>query len=322
MKHNFCTLFDRNYLFKGLAMYNSLLANCPDFTLWVLCMDDLTHDVLKGLKLEKARLVRLCEFEDEELKKAKPTRTVAEYCWTCTPSLPLYVIGRDPSIEMAVYIDADLYFYSDPAPVFEEMGDRSIMIIEHRFPEHLKHLEENGIYNVSLVAFRNDQRGLECARWWRDRCNEWCFYRLEDGKLGDQKYLDDWTERFSGVHVLQHKGAGVALWNVMRYDVRERNGVTYVDEAPLVFYHFHQFQLLRSKSYDFGVTGNYSLTKEDARLIYEPYVAGIEKAVSQVRRVAPDFSHGYKLMRKDSILDKTIRVPKKIKNTLKDLLRR
>ena len=80
------------------------------------------------------------------------------------------------------------------------------------------------IYNVQFMTFRRDARGLEALHWWRDRCIEWCYYRVEDGKLGDQKYLDDWPERFDGVHVLEHPGGGLAPWNVENYELARRNG--------------------------------------------------------------------------------------------------
>lgn len=309
MKYYFCTLFDRNYLYKGLTLYHSLLSHCPDFILWILCMDELTFQLLKKMSLEKAVLIPLSDFEDEELKSVKPTRTVAEYCWTCTPSLALYVLKENPSLNMITYLDADLFYYSDPTPIFDELGNRSIMIIEHRFPDHLKYLEANGIYNVQMVTFRNNSFGLECLKWWRERCNEWCYYRLEDGKLGDQKYLDDWPVRFQEVHVLQYKGAGVALWNITKYKTTKKDGKLFIDDVPLIFYHFHQFDLLKNGSYDFGDKGIYRLTQENVECIYKPYIAAIEKSIARVKEVDPCFKYGFKYIKRSSLLGKLSNIP-------------
>jgi hypothetical protein len=257
-------------------------------------MDDVALQTLKKMNLEKVSLIAISDFEDEELQRIKPSRTVAEYCWTCTPSLPLYVLKKEPALDMITYLDADLFFYSDPYPIYKEFGNSSIMIIEHRFPEHLKHLEANGIYNVQMLVFRNNDHGRECLEWWRERCNEWCFYRLEDGKLGDQKYLDDWTTRFQGVHVLQYEGAGVALWNVMKYRIESRDGRTFVNNVPFIFYHFHQFQILTEGSYDFGDRGIYHLTPENIALIYQPYIQEIERSIVRVRKVNQQFNYGFR----------------------------
>ena len=304
MKYQFCTLFDKNYIYKGVTLYNSLLKHCPDFTLWILCMDDVTLKTLTKMGLEKASLIDISDFEDEELRRIKPSRTVAEYCWTCTPSLPLYVLKKEPSLDAITYLDADLFFYSDPSAIYEELGRSSIMIIEHRFPDHLKHYEVNGIYNVQMLVFRNDESGRECLEWWREKCNEWCFYRLEDGKMGDQKYLDDWPTRFQGVHVLQYEGAGVALWNVMKYKIWKQSDRIFVNDVPLVFYHFHQFTLLKEGSYDFGNRGIYNLTPENIALIYHPYVLEIERSIARVREVDRQFNYGFSPTEKDSVFDR------------------
>ena len=58
--------------------------------------------------------------------------------------------------------------------------------------ETVKTYSENGSL-LSVLTFKNDTNGMKALQWWRDRCIAWCYRRMEDGKMGDQKYLDDWT---------------------------------------------------------------------------------------------------------------------------------
>ena len=75
-------------------------------------------------------------------------------------------------------------------------------------------------------------------RWWQERCVEWCFARHEEGKFGDQKYLDDWPSRFPGkVHVLAQKNKTLAPWNIAWFHKRA-NGL------DPVFFHFHGFRIV------------------------------------------------------------------------------
>src|SRR6185369_9309965 len=121
--------------------------------------------------------IPLEEFEaaDPALLQAKANRSKVEYYFTCTPSLPLYVLNKNPEYDLVTYIDSDLYFYSSPEPLFEEMGDDSISVIEHRYAPHLLGRERYGIYNVAWMSFRRTPDGLACLNWWRERCLEWCY---------------------------------------------------------------------------------------------------------------------------------------------------
>jgi hypothetical protein len=110
-----------------------------------------------------------------------------------------------------------------------------------------------GVYNVGLVAFRRTPDGLTALRWWRERCLEWCFDRIEAHRYGDQKYLDDWPERFAGVAVLEHRGGGAGPWNVGSHRVHLRAGVVFVDAAPLLFYHFSLLRALTPWLWDTGL---------------------------------------------------------------------
>ncbi len=273
---HFCTYFDHHYLARGLALYRSLREHCPEFRLWVLCMDDIAYQTLTELKFPEVRLITLEEFErdDEPLKIAKTNRSRIEYYFTCTPSLSLYVLNHYPEVDLITYIDADLFFFSSPLPLFEEMTDASVAIIGHRFPTKLKGLEVNGIYNVGWLSFKRDINGLACLQWWRDRCIEWCYDRIENGRFADQKYLDDWPTRFQNVVVLEHKGANVAPWNLENHHLSYQNGNTVtVDNQPLIFFHFHGLKKITSWWYNprwrnYGVTPSLVLR----RRVYAPYI--------------------------------------------------
>jgi hypothetical protein len=262
MRRYFCTYFDSNYLPRGMCLYRSLERHGGDFRLFALCMDDEAYRRLSGTGPPRMTPISLADLErgDPELAQSKNSRSRVEYYFTCSPALPLYVLRQCPEIDLITYVDADLYFFADPRPVFDEMTGHSIGIIEHRFTPSLRKHVRNGIYNVGWVSFRRDENGLACLRWWRDRCIEWCYERNEHGKFSDQAYLDDWPRRFRGVRVIQHKGANVAPWNVGNYSVSSRDNRLWIDDEPLLFYHFHHLSQVCSWLY------NACLARTGARL--------------------------------------------------------
>ena len=290
----FCTLFDSGYLLKGLAMIRSLKHFCPAMNVYVLCMDEQTKFILERLDLPFVICITLAEVENEELLVAKADRGVAEYCWTLSSCFTWYVMQNYPEIDFLTYVDADLLFYSDVQPLFEEIGDASIAIIEHRFTERLKDREVNGRFCVEWDSFRRDEQGLACLSRWREQCIEWCYYRLEDGKMGDQKYLDEWPGRYSSCHILMHPGAGIAPWNYARYLFgQDTAGNITVDGAPLIFYHFHQFQLLENGKFD-RLSNFYTSECPEPPAVYEHYETELKKCLNDVRAIVPGFKGGLK----------------------------
>jgi hypothetical protein len=263
---NFCTLFDSNYLTRGLAMYESLKKNCGNFHLYIFPFDDEAYNVLEALKLDNVSLISLKDFEDEELLIVKPLRSKGEYCWTSTSSTILYCIQKF-NLDHCTYLDSDLYFFNSPEILLEEVKDKSVLITDHRYSPEYNRSYDCGKYCVQFIFFRNDENGMEALKWWRNACLDWCYNKLEDGKFGDQKYLDDWLTRFKKVIELRHLGGGVAPWNIQQYDLENENEILYIslansdEKVPLIFYHFHELKFLHKVSfvhlcgYDFPCEG-------------------------------------------------------------------
>lgn len=295
----FCTYFDHRYLSRGLALYRSLKDHCPSFRLWVLCMDQVCHDILSQMDLPDVYLIALEDFErgDEKLLGAKQNRAPIEYYFTCTPSLLLFILNNCPEVDIITYLDADLFFFTDPAPIYYELADQSIAIIEHRFPPNLRNLERWGIYNVGWLSFRRDEHALACLRWWRERCNEWCYDRCEDNRFADQKYLDDWPVRFQQVVVIQHKGAGLAPWNWMNYDISIQSESATADGQPLIFYHFHGLKILNRWLYDPELSRYGTMPSRLRRWFYTLYIRALKETWRWVQRMAPNADPGYTNLR-------------------------
>lgn len=290
MLEHYCTYFDQNFLPRGLALHASLMRHAGDFVLHVLCLDDRAHSILERLQLPRLRLLRLAELEqaDPALSIARTRRSWVEYVWTLTPMLILHVLER-AALRRVTYLDADLYFYSSPAPIYEEFGSASIMLIPHRFHRIVERATRlNGIFNVGMMTFCRDDNGLQALRWWREQCLDACHANHRDGKFGDQKYLDDWPARFAGVKVITHRGANVAPWNVGQYRVlRESDGVT-IDGVPLIFFHFHKLDILGGRWFRIGMR----ISRVRRRVIYPPYLKALAEAYAVVNTVIPGFSGG------------------------------
>jgi hypothetical protein len=257
-------------------MIRSLRRHEPDAEVWVLALSDECAETLQKIEEPGVRLVHLdtLELADPELLASKATRSIIEYYFTCTASLVCHVLGRVDNGDFVTYLDGDLYFYSSPDLLYAELGEDSVSIIPHRYPAGRESLQRYGIYNVGWLTFRNDESGRAVARWWRERCIEWCYDHLEDDRFADQKYLDRFPD-FPGVHAIDYPGANLAPWNLGRHAVHEANGIR-VDGKPLVFFHFHGVKPLFGRLYTiphrpYGAR----LTGQVSRIFYRPYLQEI-----------------------------------------------
>jgi hypothetical protein len=273
MEH-YVTLFDSLFLPQGLALHMSMERHAGAYTLWILCVDEKAYEVLDKLSLPNIRLLRLHELETEELKRVKPTRGKGEYCWTLTPFSPRFVFQADASVSRVTYVDADVWLRRSPAPIFAELdrAGKHVLITDHAYaPEH-DQSAASGQYCVQFVTFTRDG-GEPVRKWWEERCIEWCFARSEGGKFGDQKYLDDWPERFPDqVHVMQDLELAMAPWNAERFPY-----------GRSITWHFHGLRLVQSGRQYRAHIGPYRLPKVVRDNVYSPYLADLRRAIALVQ---------------------------------------
>lgn len=85
----------------------------------MFCMDEASIDHVRSLELEHVTLISYLDLETflPDLANAKSNRSRVEYFYTCSPAICFYVLQKFPEVSLITYLDADLYFFSNPQPL-------------------------------------------------------------------------------------------------------------------------------------------------------------------------------------------------------------
>jgi hypothetical protein len=279
-REHFVTLFDDSFLPIGLALYQSLVSQARPFRLWVVAIDTEVERYLGQLALPDLTVIPLSSIESPELLAVKVGRTRAEYCWTLTPFTAQAVFDRDPTALRATYLDADVFFLADPRILLDELDQsgKNVLITEHAYASEYDRSHDSGRFCVQFLTFDRSDCAHEVMRWWQERCLEWCFARYEDGKFGDQVYLDQWPTLFGDrVHIVRQIEKTLAPWNVRHF--AQQGAEQGRPRLEPVFYHFHGLRLVadrRARLFKFYDVGEAGLA------IYEQYLAALANSYAQL----------------------------------------
>lgn len=243
-----CTLSDSKYLLQGLALINSLKKyEQNNFILYYLCMDNHIYDVLKRLNIKNIVAVTEADLftENPNLETTKQQilhKSRSLYFWGMASYLIGYLLRKYP-IENILYIDSDIYFYSNLSTIYQEVGEKSCGIIKHR---HNSVGNNDGGYNVGIIYFKNNATGQAIDKWWLNGV----FYgeHPEYATCGDQKYLEGFAPNFGtdNIAIIDELTGHGAPWNfrLYNYDQIEEGLIGYGPlMQKLVFNHFSRLNL-------------------------------------------------------------------------------
>ncbi len=283
---NYCTLFDSNYLDKGIVTIDSLLSKSKQCSIFILAMDKECERILSArYKEERVKLISISELKSYEkrLIVLEKERSVAEFSWTCASCL-LHYIFNSQHVDNCTYVDADLYFFSNPDLLVGELteNEKGVLIVEHRFKGGLVgriNEKNSGKFCVEFNTFIKNEDSMALLNEWKEQVLESCSTYTTDG-FGDQMYLNDWPDKYKCVHVCSNPGAGMAPWNINRYFENKKNEVLFdkKQEIDPVFYHFHNVVFESENTININVYRNHiSVDKKLVNRLYNTYLKELIK---------------------------------------------
>lgn len=243
MKYQFCTITTFSHLYKVYALAESLKNQQHGFVLNVLVIDDD-----RGFQFENCRFLKLADIQAQQsagkiIRKYKGNKDRLR--WSLKPVLMKYLLLQ-PSTDKVIYLDNDLYFFSDYAFLFDLLDKHCFLLTPHYYRNdpnaNQNWLEANfriGLYNAGFAGANKD--ALNTLQWWADCCLYRCEKNAFRGLFDDQKYLDLVPVIEPTALIVRHKGCNVAGWNaeaVCRREIVDHR-VLIAGKFEIVFIHFN-----------------------------------------------------------------------------------
>jgi lipopolysaccharide biosynthesis glycosyltransferase len=240
----FCTISTTSHLFKSLALADSL--NKFGYKLYVLLVD--AENTTSFTVPDNVSLFNLSTIHTPIVLAIinKYSTNKDKLRWALKPVWLTKLLSNSDKV---IYVDNDIYFYTDPGFLFDELSHHRVLLTPHFYPanptKNQNWLEANlrvGLFNAGFFAA--NRHALDILEWW----SECCMYKLTKsasrGLFDDQKYLDILPVKFDGVKVLKHKGCNLAGWNAMEYTLQANNEVVLIErDTPIVFIHFAELSM-------------------------------------------------------------------------------
>ena len=176
-----CTITTADHLYKTMALYDSLRAVQPDTFLHVLCIDELKEKLPTG-NISLYTIDMLKHLPSAQTIITKYSASKDRLRWSLKPVFLHYLL--DAKANKAIYVDNDIYFYSDPAFLFELLEAHDFLLTPHHYPRDPSRdqnwLEANfrvGLYNAGFIGV--NKKAIRDLDWWA-AC---CAYRCEKNSL-------------------------------------------------------------------------------------------------------------------------------------------
>ncbi|PEL95296.1 glycosyl transferase [Bacillus cereus] len=285
---HFCTIVGKHYLFKVLALYESLQKHTKNFTLFICCMDELTLATLQNKQLEHVILIPVRNLENNLLKKIKSERKINEYCWTLKAPFMEFLF-RTYNIPRVLYCDSDLFFFSDPKPIFDEWREFAAFLCPQRDSQFVE--ERFGKFQAGLIGFKNNFHGRKSLKWWKEQCLNWCYQESDGENFGDQKYLDKIPLYFHHIKISNHLGIDAAPWNCIynnNFNFKTYQNDIYIEDDKLIVFHFACLSIFNQSQFDLWSLSPLMINKFIKNNIYIPYLDALRRSMDEIRQINID----------------------------------
>lgn len=239
-----CTISSNNYIPYGLTCILSAKEHNPNADYYYLIADEFKKELYSNDNRKGIKFISLDEIGIEKLEILNLSfkYNIVEFNTSVKPIFYEYLfkLGYDS----VIYLDPDTECYDSFDTFLSRNRNYSIIVTPHKTTSvesdfiKDKVFLNNGIYNLGFVAMNKSDSTSKFLKWWSIKLKNNCFIDYADGLATDQIWVELASTIFDGFYVDKDCGLNVAFWNIHERLLTSIGGRYYVNDTPLIFFHF------------------------------------------------------------------------------------
>ncbi len=239
------TVITTSYLAYAISLRKSFLQHNPDADLFICLLGDQSQ--CPDFNNQNGYFVN--ELSDQRIEGMLGRYNPFEMTCALKPFFAAHILEQHDHVQRLIYLDSDMYVFGP----FIRLTDAAITLSPHRtkntayLPEPKNYsiisLNRYGVYNAGYFELQRKPEAFAFLDWWKQLLEHTGYEKPDEHLFSDQLWLNLVHSFFDDVYVNKNPGYNVAIWNLVERQVEEREGIYYVNNEPLVLFHFSKYNL-------------------------------------------------------------------------------
>ncbi|MEM0333388.1 MAG: glycosyltransferase [Candidatus Aenigmatarchaeota archaeon] len=236
------TIASKNYISQARVLMSSIEKFHPEWSRFLFLADLI--DGYFDPKKESFTTIEVEKIDIPTLLDMVMRYNITEFNTAVKPFVFKWLLINE-GYDAVIYLDPDIEVFSPLEEVVNLLNSGASVILT---PHICRPIEEDGkkpsdddilyagVFNLGFMAARKCFETINFMNWWADKLKTLSVF--DKNYFVDQKWCDFAPCFLDNLAVLRDESYNVAYWNLMHRKIKYSDGKYYVNEKPLVFFHF------------------------------------------------------------------------------------
>jgi hypothetical protein len=239
------TVVTPNYLAHAISLKKSFLQHNPDAEFFIGILGNESH--CPEMNVDNFYFIN--SLSDSRIEGMIRRYALFEMNCALKPFFAAHILEQHSHVQRLIYLDSDMYVFGH----FASLTEAAITLSPHRtknteyLPESKNYsvisMNRYGVYNAGYFELQRKPEAFAFLDWWKKLLEHLGYEKPDEHLFNDQLWLNLVHSFFDDVYVNKNPGYNVAIWNLIERKVEERNGTFFVNDQPLVLYHFSKYKI-------------------------------------------------------------------------------